>query len=274
MTRKGEDMEQITNAEYRSMDGVSRSELNTILQKSPKHFLYEQTHPKEDTPALAFGRATHKMVLEPETFDEEFIEGIKVDRRTKEGRMAWEQFCENAGDREVVSPEDMETLKEMRKAIEADPTASQYLKGEHEKSFFWTDAATGEKCKVRPDCIAEVGGKTYLVDYKTTDSCADGAFERSVRKFGYKFQAGMYREGYFQNTFKDAGFVFVAQEKTAPYATRVYVCTEEFIDEGYNLFREAIGIYHDCKVNNHFYGYEGPNNEVSELIGEGEFAND
>ena len=33
VTRKGEDMEQITNAEYRSREGVSRSELNTILQK-------------------------------------------------------------------------------------------------------------------------------------------------------------------------------------------------------------------------------------------------
>ena len=265
-------MDGLSNKEYRQMEGISRSELWTLFSKTPMHYLHESFNPKEDTPALAFGRATHKMVLEPETFDEEFIEGIKVDRRTKEGRMAWEQFCENTGDREVVSPEDMETLKEMRKAIEADPTASQYLKGEHEKSFFWTDAATGEKCKVRPDCIAEVGGKTYLVDYKTTDSCADGAFERSVRKFGYKFQAGMYREGYFQNTFKDAGFVFVAQEKTAPYATRVYVCTEEFIDEGYTQFREAIGILHECKETNHYWGYEGPDNDISILTGEEEEA--
>lgn len=81
----------------------------------------------------------------------------------------------------------------------------------------------------------------------------------------------MYREGYFQNTFKDAGFVFVAQEKSAPYAVRVYMCSEEFINEGYNQFREAIGIYHACKVNNHFYGYEGPSGELSELIGEGEY---
>ena len=265
-------MDGLSNKEYRAMEGVSRSELNTILQKSPMHFLYEHTHPKEDTPALAFGRAVHKMILEPETFFDEFIEGITVDRRTKEGKQKWEDFVASVGDKEVVSPADMEILKDMKAVIDNDPLAKAFLTGKHEQSFFWTDSATGEKCKVRPDCISEINGKTYLVDYKTTDSCANGSFERSVRKYNYKFQAGMYREGYFQNTFQDVGFAFVAQEKSAPYAVRVFICTDEFIDEGYNLFREAIGIYHDCKVNNHYYGYEGPNNEISELFGEGEYS--
>ena len=123
-------MSNITNAEYRKMEGVSRSELNVILQKTPMHFLYEQTHPKEDTPSLLFGRATHKMILEPETFSDEFVEGIKVDRRTKDGKAAWEEFCASVGDREVVSAEDMEVLNEMRAVIEADPIASKFLKGE------------------------------------------------------------------------------------------------------------------------------------------------
>ena len=267
-------MDGLSNKEYRAMEGVSRSQLNTILQKTPMHFLHEQMNPKEDTPALAFGRAAHKAILEPETFSDEFVQGIVVDRRTKEGRQKWEDFVASVGNKEVVAPADMEIIRDMKKVIDKDPLAKAFLTGEHEQSFFWTDAATGEKCKVRPDCIAEVDGKKYLVDYKTTDSCADGAFERTVKKHGYKFQAGMYREGYFQNTFEDVGFVFVAQEKTAPYAVRVYVCSEAFIDEGYNQFREAIGILHECNMKNHFYGYEGPNNELSELIGEGEYGND
>lgn len=263
-------MNGLRNKEYRAMEGVSRSELNTILQKTPMHFLYEQMNPKEDTSSLAFGRAVHKAILEPDTFSDEFVVGITVDRRTKEGKQKWEDFLATVGDKEVISQTDFEVIKEMKTVIDKDPIASAFLTGEHEQSFFWTDAATGEKCKVRPDCISEVDGKTYLVDYKTTDSCANGAFERSVRKYGYKFQAGMYREGYFQNTFKDVGFVFVAQEKTAPYAVRVYICSEEFINEGYSQFREAIGILHDCKTKNHYYGYEGPNNDVSELLGEEE----
>ena len=265
-------MKGLSNKEYRKMEGVSRSELWTLLSKTPMHFLYESTHPKEDTPSLAFGRATHKAILEPETFSDEFVEGIKVDRRTKEGKAAYEAFLDEVGDRDVVSPEDMEVLRDMKAVIDKDPIAKAFLTGIHEESFFWTDAETGEKCKVRPDCIAEVDGKKYLVDYKTTDSCAGRSFEHSVKKYGYKFQSGMYREGYFQNTFEDVGFVFVAQEKTAPYAVRVYICSDDFLEEGYNLFREAIGTYHECKANNHYWGYEGPDNDVSELLGEGEEA--
>lgn len=260
----------MTNKEYRQAEGISRSELFTILSKTPCHFLYETTHPKEDTPALAFGRATHKAVLEPETFSDEFAVAPKVDRRTKEGKETWNKFVEDNAGKEVITEEDFEILQDMKAVIDRDIHASTFLNGIHEQSYFWTDEATGEKCKVRPDCIAEVDGKKYIVDYKTTDSCADGAFERSVRKYGYKFQAGMYREGYFQNTFEDVGFVFVAQEKTAPYAVRVYICSEEFLAEGYAQFREAIGIYHECKTSNHYWGYEGPNNEISELIGEEE----
>jgi hypothetical protein len=260
----------MTNKEYRQTEGISRSELFTILSTTPMHFLYEQTHPKEDTPALAFGRATHKAILEPETFSDEFVVAPKVVRRTKDGKETWNKFVEDNAGKEVITEEDFETLQDMKAVIEHDVHASAFLNGIHEQSFFWTDSATGEKCKVRPDCITEVDGKKYLVDYKTTDSCADGAFERSVRKYGYKFQSGMYREGYFQNTFEDVGFVFVAQEKTAPYAVRVYICSDEFLNEGYTQFREAIGIYHECKTTNHYWGYEGPDNEISELIGEEE----
>ena len=260
----------MTNKEYRQAEGISRSELNTILQKTPMHFLYEQTHPKEDTPSLLLGRAVHKGILEPETFFEEFAVAPKCDRRTKEGKEIYQKFIEENSNMEVITEEDLDMIRDMKAVIDHDIHASTFLNGEHEQSFFWTDSATGERCKVRPDCISQVDGKKYLVDYKTTESCADGAFERSVRKYGYKFQAGMYREGYFQNTFEDVGFVFVAQEKTAPYAVRVYICSDEFINEGYNQFREAIGIYHECKTKNHYWGYEGANNDVSELVGEEE----
>lgn len=81
----------------------------------------------------------------------------------------------------------------------------------------------------------------------------------------------MYREGVFQNTFEEYGFAFVAQEKKAPYAVRVYICNEDFIQEGYEQFRKAISIYHYCKEHNNFYGYEGIENAANVLVGEGEY---
>lgn len=245
----------MSNKAYREHEGVSRSELNILRTKTPMHLKYAKEHPSEQTPALLEGKAAHKLILEPETFTEEFIIAPKCDRRTSEGKKIYEQFLEECDGKEVITEEIMEKITAMAEAIKQNKDALLFLKGEHEKSFFWTDADTGEKCKVRPDVLAEVEGKKYIVDYKTTTSCADGEFERSVRKYGYKFQSGMYREGVFQCTFDEYGFAFVAQEKTAPYASRVYICSEEFIAEGHDQFRQTLDQYHYCKENDDWYGY-------------------
>lgn len=257
----------MTNEEYRKRKGVSRSELFKI-KKTPLHFKYAKEHPTEPTPSLIFGAAAHKFILEPETFYDEYAVAPIVDKRTKEGKALYEEFCKESEGKTVISFSDFETIVQMSNAIDENPTARAFLTGECEQSFFWTDAETGEPVKCRPDCLTEFDGKKYIVDYKTTDSCEDGHFERSCRKYGYKLQAGMYREGMFQNTFEDYGFVFVAQEKAAPFATRVYICSPEFIDEGYDEYRELIGIYHYCKKTGNWYGYEGIDNDLSILGGE------
>lgn len=253
---------------YREAEGISRSELWKIA-KSPLHFKHAMENP-EDTPSLAFGRALHKYILEKDDFENDFIIMPEINRRTKDGKEQYEklQFEAFENGKELVSRDDMSTIIDMAKAIAAHELASTLLTGEHEKDFFWTDAQTGEKCKCRPDCLTEYEGEKYIVDYKSTDSCADGDFERSCRKYGYKFQAGMYTEGVFQNTFEQYGFAFVAQEKKAPYAVRVYFCTPEFVSQGYDKFRELIGIYHECKKTGVYYGYEGAMNTPTELLEE------
>ena len=257
--------ETMTNKEYRDHEGISRSELNILRTKTPMHLKYAKEHPSEQTPALLEGKAAHKLILEPETFTEEFIIAPKCDRRTSEGKKIYEQFLEECEGKEVITEEIMEKITAMADAIKQNKVAMMFLKGEHERSFFWTDYLTQEPCKVRPDVLAEVEGKKYIVDYKTTTSCADGEFERSVRKYGYKFQSGMYREGVFQCTLDDYGFAFVAQEKTPPYASRVYICSDDFVNEGTDQFRQTIDQYHWCVENDDWYGYTD-----SMLVGEEE----
>lgn len=258
----------MSQKEYREAEGISRSELFRIA-RSPMHFKYALENP-EDSPSLAFGRALHKYILEKDDFGNDFIILPDINRRTKAGKEEYERYQIEAfnGDKELISRNDMTVIVDMYEAVMNHPLAKQLLTGEHEKDFFWTDDATGEKCKCRPDCLTEYEGKKYIVDYKSTDSCEDGHFERSCRKYGYKFQAGMYTEGVFQNTFEQYGFAFVAQEKKAPYAVRVYFCTPEFVAQGYDQFRELIGIYHSCKETGNWYGYEGPLDVPTELMEE------
>ena len=242
---------------YDAIPAVRRSSL-WLMNKSPAHYQWAVNHPEEPTKAKQFGIAAHKYILQPGVFLNEYAVAPKVDRRTKEGKEAFAAFMDRLDVRSIVEAEDYETIKQMDEAIQGNEMANELLnsfKCKYETIFVWTDDLTGEPCKCRTDCLTEYDGKKYIVDYKTADSCEDGHFEWACRKYGYQFQAGMYREGVFQSTSEEYGFVFVAQEKKPPYAVRVYFCTEEFINQGYYKFRELIGLYHMCRESGTWPGY-------------------
>ena len=252
---------------YETAEGIRRSDL-WVINKSPLHFKYHMETERKTTKALIFGAAAHKWILEPDMFGTEFAVAPEVNRRTKDGRESWAGFEAFCSDRNlsIITAEEFDTIGSMAAALAENPFAWQLLNGEHEQEFYWTDDLTGEKCKCKVDCLTEYNGKPCIVDYKTTDSCEDGHFERTARKYGYQFQAGMYCEGLFQNTLEEHGFIFIAQEKTEPYASRVYVCDPEWIKRGYDKYRELIGIYHRCKITGNWYGYEGPDGIPVELV--------
>ena len=155
----------MTNKEYREHVGISKSQLFKIT-KSPYHFKYALDNPQEDTKALCFGRAAHKYILEKEDFFNEFVILPNIDRRTTAGKEAYAKFLLESEGKDVITSDDFEVIQEMDKAIDAVPLARQLLCGEHEQSFFWVDAETGEACKCRPDCLTEYNGMKMISDYK------------------------------------------------------------------------------------------------------------
>lgn len=256
----------MSNKDYRSAEGISKSQLFK-LTKSPLHFKYALDHPQEETPSLLFGRACHKYILEKDDFEKEYAVAPLVDKRTKAGKELWQQFVDSNQGKEIITQDMYEQILEMSSAIDRTEGARELLTGQCEQSFFWTDERTGEKCKCRPDCMTETKtGAKLIVDYKTTESCEDGHFERACKKYGYQLQAGMYCEGVFNNLFEEYGFAFVAQEKTAPYAVRIYMCSPEYILQGYDQFRELIGLYHECKQNDKWPGYEYSVGAITDLL--------
>lgn len=239
----------MTDQEYNKIPALRRSAL-WELRKSPAHYKYAVDNPEEPTPALLFGIAAHMALLEPERFASEYIIAPKIDRRTKAGKKEWQRLLDSG--KSIVSLEDGEMITAMVKAVKANPEAAELLIGEHEVPIQWEDPKTGEACKCRPDIIHG----NLIVDYKTTSSCEDGAFERAAWKYGYQLQAAMYREGMLQSRYEDFGFAFIAQEKNPPYAVRVYICDEGWIDDGAVIYRELLDKYHECRVANSWPGYE------------------
>ncbi len=254
----------MTDKEYSEAEGIRRSDLWKISE-SPEKFKYLMEHPEEPTPALIFGQAFHKLALEPETFEEEFAVMPNVDRRTTVGKAEYAEILETAEGKTVISADDYEICKAMCEALYRAPYAKRLLSGEREKAFFWDDDLTGERCKCKTDSISDLKDKVIVTDLKSANEADTESFMRAAVKYGYDFQSAMYSEGVKANTGKEVIFVFIVVEKTAPYAVNILQADELFLKRGYDVFRELIGIYHECKQSGEWYGYLGKYNTINNL---------
>lgn len=254
----------MTEKEYRSHPAVSRSELWS-LRTSPEKYIYFKEHPSEPTPALIFGQVFHAAVLQPDVFDEEFAIMPQIDRRTKEGKAAYAEFLESTKDKTVISEDELTLINAMKEKLMNTNYVKKLLSGEHEKEFFWADELTGEECKCRADAVIEINGVMYVIDLKTAASADTETFMKHAIEYGYHVQAAMYSEGVKIVTGKETKFVFIAIEKAEPYAVNIMIADDLFIKYGYDVFRELIGIYHECKESGNWYGYLGKFNEINSL---------
>ena len=112
----------MTEKEYRQHPAISRSELWHI-RESPQKFKHYKENPPAPTPSLLFGQVFHKMLLEPGTFDDEFVVAPEANRRTKDGKQMWEAFVANHENQTIITAEMYEQAKEMCNAVNRQPLA-------------------------------------------------------------------------------------------------------------------------------------------------------
>lgn len=247
----------MSQKDYRAHEGISSTDLKRMAQ-SMAHYKYFHDNPEDkDTPALQFGRAYHKYCLEPYDFYDEFVVAPNIDRRTKSGKEAWNNFIlENEG-KEVISEDLLNTIDAMRNTLYATPFAKKLIYGEHEKSFFWTDEETGVECKCRPDSFGSIGNQPICVDLKTCQCAETDKFMRDAVKLGYDIQAAHYCDGLENNLNKQFIFVFVAQEKQPPYAVNILQADEFFMRSGREVRKSLLETYKKCVEKEEWPAYMG-----------------
>ncbi|MBO5921947.1 MAG: PD-(D/E)XK nuclease-like domain-containing protein [Bacteroidaceae bacterium] len=244
----------ISNKEYRAKDGVSSTDLKQMT-KSPAHFRYWKDNPQEDTPALLFGRAVHKYVLEKDDFFSEFAVMPNYDRRTKEGKAAWLLFLDQNAGKDIITAEDFETVKAMREALYSTPFVEKLLSGRKELSFFRKDDSTGLTMKCRPDCLTTLEDMHLLIDYKSTTDASNDAFMRDAIKLKYDMQMGYYKDIVDAELGREHEVVFIAQEKSAPYVVNILAANEYFIKSGRDMYRTYLDMYAECDSTGNWYGF-------------------
>ena len=84
-------------------DHISSSDIKNFL-KSPKYYYWNkyQKVEKDDGRHFAIGSALHEMIMEPHLFNKNYIVIPKTDRRTKEGKLAYEVFLIQAEGKTIL----------------------------------------------------------------------------------------------------------------------------------------------------------------------------
>jgi hypothetical protein len=247
----------ISNEEYHASDGISRSGI-MLFKKSPLHFwdkyIREDREQSEQTEALVFGNALHTYILEPNEFFNRFAIYPQIDKRTKEGKEKWEEFFQQNLKKEFITQELYDQIASMSYVVRKHPFANDLItKAQYEKSIYWNDPDTGILCKCRPDILHG----NMICDLKTTKDASEWAFRNSIYQYGYHIQAAMLQDGIktvLNKTIED--FLFIAIEKTRPYATAVYILDKEALDMGREDYKRALVKYSECLKTNIWSGYE------------------
>jgi len=258
--------------QYHADLGVGSSCLK-VFKRSPLHYWTQCADPKrktpEPTPAMKIGTAYHAALFEPAAFADRYtIVPSDVDRRTKAGKEAYAEL--EATGRELITADAAVDVLAMAAVVHAHPMGKTLLGTSApwatEASIF-VDVA-GLTCKIRPDfCIlpCEAFPNGLIVDGKSTDDAREDAFGRSVWRYEYGCQAAYYVDTW-QRHFRTPGlppFVWLAQEKQAPYAPAFYSASREVLAHGRSQYEPLLERLQACRAANQWPGYHAG---ITELI--------
>lgn len=188
---------------------------------SPLHYQHRLTTPRPDTGPMAFGRAVHTSVFEPDRIPIEYA----VWTGGRRGTNAHKEWQAQQDGRQELSEGEYETCLAVRNAVRAHPRAAKLLRGcKFETTVEWMDPGTGIACKCRPDAVK----KATLVDLKTTRTIDARKFGRVAYDLGYFGQLAFYAEGLAHTSgVGDWEAFLIAVEADQPHDVGVFQITAE-----------------------------------------------
>lgn len=245
----------------KNLEGINQSFLK-LLKSCPQKFKHALSAPREDTGALAMGRAIHTAALQPELFNKEFLCLPEIDRRTTKGREEYAALCASNPDKTILKAAEFNKALEIATEIRSNRHAMRLLEGAFkELSVDWTDKATGIQCKARLDAYNEDIGT--VVDIKTTIDASPQGFARKLYGYGYNRQAAWYLESLKAHNEAAHHFVFIAVEKEPPYSIGLYRLSDEAIRLSRSENEALLRKYAECLRTDSWPGYTDGVEDIS-----------
>jgi hypothetical protein len=244
---------------------ISSTGLRTLLAPGcPAQFKYDRDHPQPPKREFDLGNAVHTLVLGEghDIVELDFSDYKKADARTERDEAY-------AAGKVPLLPKEKQQVDAMAKAIREHPLAGPLFApgtGVAEQSIYWTDPATGVRCRIRPDWLKQIPGLTLCVDLKTTKDANPDAVSRAIRDYSYHQQDALYVDGIWAALQpEDVRFVFVFLSKQAPHLITVRELTQQDRDIGRARNEHALRIYAECEATGTWPDWTGPVTEIPQI---------
>lgn len=226
----------ISDAAYRKLDAIGRSDLMEWAGLCKP--INEE--------AASTGTAFHLAMLQPHLLKESVIwPDSPIDRRTKEGKAAWEHWATKASEegKTLIRHGTLDKLRAMVAAVRRDPALGPLhaaaVKGvtKNEITVVWE--FEGVLLKARLD---QVTGKA-IVDWKSTSLMDREQYAHACVGYGYHLQAAMYQDGWMDQTSEILPFVHAVAGKREPHPCWLHRMDVRDTDHGRAFYQSLVRIY-------------------------------
>lgn len=243
---------------YHASPGLTASGL-VLLNRSPAHFkaIYIDQLEKPETPAMRLGAAAHAAVLDPTSFELNYVSDEVMEnqnRRTKAFKQELETWQKLNPGKTMLKAAEYELAKNIRESVYSNSFAKELLQhGSGEFSQY--RKLEGFLCKARADYYRNDG---VIVEVKTTSDARRDEFERKLYNMNYHLKAAWYNR-----IFEGADYFFIVVENTPPYGVMVYHACEAMVEAGKAKMVRSFQTYQQCARSGVWPGYQ--QTEVEEI---------
>jgi ATP-dependent helicase/DNAse subunit B len=207
-----------------------------LFAKCPRHYWEKYINPdhvetEKKTKALNYGSALHYFIESPEAFEKRYAIAQNFDRRTKEGKAAFEAFQFDNYGKEIITVEEYEAIKASATNIKKDGRSNAFLANTIGVELLF-ETITPEKPNPLThipnvylrgildhlSILPNTEGDLVITDYKSCEDASPDAVALACKNHGYYNQGAIYLRAFPEAT----AVIFVFIEKKAPYIVEFY----------------------------------------------------
>jgi len=215
--------------QYHRWSGVyMTSHLLIAAHESINEWRNRMLHPRLDTQVFAFGRLAHVLLMEPETFEDQYIVGGPVNPRTRktfgEESQKFQAWAVEQK-KHAVRTESVELAKRMAASVQRHKAAGKLLSAGLPEQVA-RESYCDLPCQIRIDWLT---ADKWIVDYKSTSDIS--SFSASIEEYGYTTQAAFYQAIAKIVTGEQLPYYLIACEKSDAATCVVWQLKQAKLDE-------------------------------------------